>query len=77
MESTETIVRKIALLQCKTIIRDSSRTSEAYVLKIAVEAGRYYTYHRAIRAKSDSQRPIVSMRALRVFAFALRPYNLP
>ena len=40
-ESTDTIVRKIARLQCKTIIRDSSRTSEAYVLKIAVEAGRY------------------------------------
>ena len=40
-ESTDTIANKIALLQCKTIIRDSSRTSEAYVLKIAVEAGRY------------------------------------
>ena len=40
-ESTDTIVRKIALLQCKTVIRDSSRTSEAYALKIAVEAGRY------------------------------------
>ena len=37
-ESTDTIVHKIALLQRKTVIRDSSRT---YVLKIAVGAGRY------------------------------------
>ena len=37
-ESTDTIAHKIALLQCKTIIRDSSRT---YIPKIAVGTERY------------------------------------